>query len=75
MSDGTREPPAGYVTVGRAREQLGVSRMTMYRLLRRHGVQTYADPRDARTRLLKTEDVDRLQQPIPIPHQAVKTAA
>jgi excisionase family DNA binding protein len=65
MSDSERRPPAGYLTVAQARDRLGVSKMTMFRLMRREHVPTYRDPRDARLRLLKVEDVDRLMQPVP----------
>ena len=74
MSEGERTPPSGYLTVSQARERLGVSRMTMYRLLRRYNVPLYADPRDARVRLVKADDVERLTRPIPLEDQG-KAAA
>ena len=40
--------------------------MTMVRLMKRWNVATYRDPRDARTKLLKVEGVERLIQPVPI---------
>jgi excisionase family DNA binding protein len=66
MPDSERTPPAGYLTTNQARERLGVSRMTMYRMMRRQNVPMYADPRDARVKLVRTEDIDRLMQPVPL---------
>ena len=45
---------------------IGASKLTMFRLLKRWNIATYRDPRDARTKLLKVEDVERLIQPVPI---------
>jgi hypothetical protein len=64
MSDSGRTPPDGFLTMAQARERLGVGKMTMVRLLRRYSVPTYRDPRDARVRLLKAADVERLTQPV-----------
>jgi hypothetical protein len=74
MPDSERTPPAGYLTINQARERLGISRMTMYRLMRRQGVAMYSDPRDARTKLVKAEDVERLTQPVLLAEQG-KAAA
>jgi excisionase family DNA binding protein len=65
MPDGERTPPAGYLTVAQARARLGVSKMTMFRMMQRYNIPTYRDPRDGRVRLLKADDVDRLTQPVP----------
>jgi DNA-binding MurR/RpiR family transcriptional regulator len=72
MAGGTRAP--GYLTIAEAREQLGVSKMTMLRLMKRFDVETYSDPRDARVKLIKVGDVKRLMQPIPTA-EAGKAAA
>ncbi len=65
MSDGTRKAPEGYLTMAEARARLGVSKMTMAKVVKNASVQTYEDPRDARIKLLKIEDVERLAQPRP----------
>ncbi len=65
MADIPRDTPEGYLTMAQARARLGVSKVTMARLVRASGVQTYEDPRDARVKLLRVEDVDRLAQPRP----------
>ncbi len=65
MPDGGRPAPEGYLTMAQARARLGVSKMTMAKMVRAANVQTYEDPRDARIKLLKLEDVERLAQPRP----------
>ena len=65
MAHGTRATPEGYLTIAEARRRLGVSKMTMAKMLRRAGVATYRDPRDARVKLLKIEDVDGMMRPRP----------
>ena len=57
--------PEGFLTMAQARDRLGVARATMVRIVRNAGIQTYEDPRDARIKLLKLEDVERLAQPRP----------
>jgi hypothetical protein len=66
MPDATYRPPDGYKTMAQAAEQIGVSLVTIRKLVRRSGVEVFQDPRDARVKLLKTGDIDRLAQPIPI---------
>ncbi len=63
MSDLYR-PPDGYVTMGEAQRRLGVSKVTMVKIVRDAGVSTYRDPRNGRVRLLRIEDVDCLTQPV-----------
>ncbi len=65
MTDARRKVPEGYLTMTQAREQLGVSRVTMARLVRDFDAQVYEDPRDARVKLLRAEDVERMLQPRP----------
>jgi DNA-binding MurR/RpiR family transcriptional regulator len=65
MADTVRQTPDGYLTMAEARARLGVSKMTMAKMVRVAGVETYQDPRDARIKLLKTEDVERMARPIP----------
>ena len=67
MSDGsTRSAPEGFLTIAQARQRLGVARATMAKMLRASGVDVFEDPRDARVKLLRVEDVDRMAHPRPI---------
>jgi excisionase family DNA binding protein len=63
MADGYR-PPEGFMTVGEAQQRLGVSKVTISKIVREAGLQTYRDPRNARVRLLRVGDVERLEQPV-----------
>ena len=65
MAETVRQTPDGYLTMAEARARLGVSKMTMAKMVKAAGVETYQDPRDARIKLLKAEDVERMGQPIP----------
>ncbi len=76
MANTSRDTPEGYLTMAQARARLGVSKVTMARIVRSSSVRTYEDPRDARVKLLRVEDVDRLAQPRPASDdQASKRAA
>jgi len=66
-------PPAGYLTMAQAQERLGISKMTFHRLVRRAGLLTHRDHRDARARLLRIADVDRLMEPVPEPAERTLT--
>jgi len=74
MADGTYRPPAGYKTMAQAAEQIGVSLVTLRKLMQRTNIEVFQDPRDARAKLLKADDVDRLTQPISL-GRAKKAAA
>ena len=58
-------PPGGYLTMAGATDRLGVSIVTLRKLVRERGIQTFRDPRSGRVRLLRVEDVERLMQPEP----------
>jgi excisionase family DNA binding protein len=64
MSDGTYQPPEGYLTLAQAQARLGVSKPTILRMTRDGRLETYEDRRDRRVRLVKVEDVEALAQPI-----------
>ena len=64
MAD-TYRPPEGYLTMAGATEQLGVSIVTLRKLVKDRALQTYRDARNGRARLLRVEDVERLRQPVP----------
>ena len=64
MAEWTYQPPAGFLTMAQAQEQLRVSKPTLARMVRVTQVEVYEDPRDRRVRLLRVEDVERLAQPV-----------
>ena len=64
MAD-TYQPPEGYLTTERAAELLGVSLVTMRKLVRDAGLQAFRDPRNKRVRLLRRNEVERLSEPVP----------
>jgi excisionase family DNA binding protein len=63
MAD-TYRPPDGYLTMAGATEQLGVSIVTLRKLVKERAIPTYRDPRNGRARLLRLADVERLTQPV-----------
>ncbi len=75
MTEATYEPPEGFKTMAQAAAQLGVSLVTLRKLVQRVSVEVYQDPRDARAKLLKVEEVERLKQPFPIRRTEGKVAA
>ena len=52
-------PPEGYVTMGEAQRRLGVSKVTIVKIVRDAGIKTYRDPRNGRVRLLRRAHRDR----------------
>jgi hypothetical protein len=74
MPEVTYQPPEGYKTMAQAAQQIGVSLVTLRKLVQRREVEIFQDPRDARAKLLRAEDVDQLAQPIPL-GRAKKAAA
>lgn len=74
MPDANYQPPEGFLTMAQAAERASVSLVTLRKLIQRRGIQTYQDPGDARAKLVKTDDVSRLREPVPI-EPAKKAAA
>ena len=74
MPDLTYKPPEGFLTMAQTCEQLGVTIVTLRKLIRRTEVQVFQYPTDARVKLLRAEDVKRLRQPVPVPSEG-KAAA
>lgn len=60
-----KTPPNGYMTMAQARARLGVARATMVKIVREAGIQVFDDPRDARIKLVRVEDVEMLARPRP----------
>jgi len=65
MLKGQYRPPGGYLTTGQAAERLHINPMTIRRMVKAGRLKTYADPRNGVVRLVKIEDVERLEEPVP----------
>ncbi len=52
------------ITVGEARERLGVSNHTIARLVRDGALKTYPNPLDRRQKLVDAAEVERLRPPL-----------
>ena len=52
------------ITVGKARERLGVSNHTIARLVREGKLKTYPNPLDKRQKLVDAAEVERLRPPL-----------
>jgi excisionase family DNA binding protein len=63
MAEGYRSPE-GFVTMSEARQQLGVSKVTIVNIVKKAGIATFRDPRNGRVRLLRESDVQRLTEPV-----------
>jgi len=59
-----------------AARRLGVSKLTMRRIVREHGITTFDNPLDKRQTLIDAADLARVTQPRPqLENQEVKIAA
>jgi hypothetical protein len=66
MPGGTyKAPPEGYITLADAAQRLGVSKTKAWALAKSGVLKVYADSRDARVKLVRVDDVDRIAQPRP----------
>ena len=65
MLKGQYRPPVGYLTTSQAAQRLGIHVMTVRRMVKAGRLKTYADPRNGLVRLVKIEDVERLEKPVP----------
>jgi excisionase family DNA binding protein len=54
--------PDDYITVTEARELLGVSKVKIARMIRDGELVTVPDKRDARVKLVKRSDVEKIMQ-------------
>lgn len=55
-----------FVTMKEAREMLGVSGVTIWRLVKEGRLHAYQSGIDRRRKLVKREDVERLRQIVPL---------
>jgi hypothetical protein len=56
--------PPGYLFCEDAWERLGMRKMTFLRRVKALGIPVYAHSQDARRRLIRREDVERLKEPM-----------
>lgn len=63
----------GYLSVDEAAAELGVSRATVYKWIKRQEIGTFRIVGDRRT-LLRRADVEKLKEPVPM-SEAKKSAA
>ena len=52
-----------------AQERVEMSKNTLNRLIEKHGITVYANPRDARQKLVDIEEVENALRPVPIQRQ------
>jgi excisionase family DNA binding protein len=64
----------GYISVDEAAQEMGIARATIWKWIKRAGLQTYRFMGERRT-YVKRQDLEALRQPIPIGHDAGKRAA
>jgi excisionase family DNA binding protein len=62
MTEDTEHNAEDMMTVGEAREYLGVGRQKMTDLIKRGTLTTYPDPLDKRVRLVLRADVEKLRR-------------
>ena len=63
------------VTAEQAQELLGVSRATLFNLLKRHQIARYQIPSEGRRVFLSREDIQRLREPVRLDPERPKAAA
>jgi excisionase family DNA binding protein len=63
------------LTAEQAQEQLGVSRATLWNLLKRHKIPRYQIPAEGRRVFFKREDIQRLSEPVLVDPEAGEAAA
>lgn len=66
--------PDEYLTLNEAAEELGISRVTLWRRSQKGQVDLYQSEQDQRIRLVKRSDIERMKQPVKI-DPAKKAAA
>lgn len=65
------------ITLGEAMQRLGVSKHTIGRIVRDHGLRLYANPLDKREKLVEAAEIEKLRKPrlLPLENQDSKIAA
>ena len=67
-----------FLTLGQAAKYSGVSRVTIWRMVKEGRLPAYQDPRDRRVKLVKREELDEALRPVPLkvePKEQGKAAA
>ncbi len=62
------------LTAEQAQELLGVSRATLWNLLKRHNIPRYQIPAEGRRVFFNREDIERLKQPVRLDDQKKRVA-
>jgi excisionase family DNA binding protein len=62
------------LTAEQAQEALGVSRATLWNLLKRHKIPRYQIPAEGRRVFFNREDIERLKQPVRLDEQRFRAA-
>jgi hypothetical protein len=56
-----------------AQMRVGMSKNTLNRFIERHGIALYENPRDARQKLVDTDEVEASLQPVPLRRRGDET--
>ncbi len=56
----------GFLTMAQAAEYAKVSRVKLWRMVKDGRLRIYRDPRDARVKLVRRDELDAALQPIPV---------
>jgi len=75
MPETSYRAPAGFITMAQAADRLAVSMVTLRKTIRDERIEVFEDPKNKRVRLLKIEDVERLEHPRPMRPVEGKVAA
>jgi excisionase family DNA binding protein len=74
-------PPEGrpvngdYLTMGEAQQELGVSMMTIWRMVKDGRLPSFRTPLDRRKKLVRRADVEKLKQPQPVTQPSERATA
>lgn len=55
-----------YLTLTEAAERTGISRVTLWRMVKGGKLPVYASPRDRRAKLIKWAEMEELLRPVPL---------
>lgn len=64
-----------FLTIMEAAEYANVSRVKIWRMIRDGKLQSYANPRDGREKLVKRDELDAALSPVPIRQEEKQAAA
>jgi excisionase family DNA binding protein len=59
-----------YLTLTEAAERTGISRVTLWRMVKGGKLPVYASPRDRRAKLIKWAEMEELLRPVPLGEEA-----